>query len=75
MPKTSKLRGIRLERGWTQHELSRRSNVPSYYISKFERGTTQPWPKARKQLAEALDMSEEEIFPSLLEQKNQIPKP
>lgn len=72
----SKLRELRLNRGWTQHELSRRSNVPSYYISKFELGAAFPWPKARKQIAKALDMSEEDVFPNpKLGQENQTPKP
>jgi transcriptional regulator with XRE-family HTH domain len=74
----SKLREIRKNLGWTQHELSRRSNVPSYYISKFELGAVQPWPKARKQIAQALSMKEEEIFPDSNpkpEPKNQAPKP
>lgn len=38
--------------------------LSSQVISDFERGARQPWPKARRALAQALGVSEAELFPA-----------
>lgn len=59
----NKLREIRTKLGLSQLQLSFLSRVPSCVISDFERGVRAPWPKARKQLAQALRLPENDIFP------------
>ena len=58
----NKLREKRLELGLSQVELSYLTKVPSVAISDFELGKRQPWPKARRALAEALKVPEAELF-------------
>jgi len=59
----NKLREIRTGLGLSQLQLSFLSRVPNCVISDFERGYRQPWPKAKKLLAEALRRPVNDIFP------------
>ena len=59
----NKLREIRTGLGLSQLQLSFLSRVPNSVISDFERGIRNPWPKARRALAQALRMPEGAIFP------------
>lgn len=59
----SKLREIRTGLGLSQLQLSFLSRVPNCVISDFERGIRQPWPKAKRLLAEALRRPVNEVFP------------
>jgi len=59
----NRLKEYREKAGLSQTELAWRSRMAGQNISAFERGTLAPWPKARKALAEALNVSESELFP------------
>jgi len=60
----NRLREVRLGKGLSQLQLSRLSQVSNGLISDFERAQRRAWPKARKALAEALGLPEDEVFPS-----------
>lgn len=60
---TNRLREIRIQKGFSQSQLSYASRVPATSISKFETGWQKPWKKARHQLAIALDVAEDYLFP------------
>lgn len=49
------LRRLRLERGWSQRELSRVSEVSHRQISMYERGTQEPGAEALLKLSDALE--------------------
>ena len=57
------LRERRQALGLSQVKLAILSGLPNGIISDFELGKRLPWPRARKALAEALGMSEAELFP------------
>ena len=59
----NRLKEYREKAGLSQTELAWRSRMAGQNISAFERGTLAPWPKAKKALAEALNISESELFP------------
>jgi len=61
--KKNRLKGYREKAGLSQTELAWRSRMAGQNISAFERGTLAPWPKAKKALAEALQVGEDELFP------------
>ena len=58
------IRERRLELEISQSQLANRAELPSQVISEFELGRRQPWPKARKSIAEVLGMPESILFPS-----------
>lgn len=60
----NKLREIRTRLGLSQLQLSFLSHVPNCVISDIERGVRAPWPKARRLLAQALQLPERDIFPN-----------
>ena len=59
----NRLKEYREKAGLSQTELAWRSRMAGQNISAFERGTLAPWPKAKKALAKALNVSESELFP------------
>ena len=59
----NRLKEYRERAGLSQTELACRSRMAGQNISAFERGTLAPWPKAKKALAEALQVNEAELFP------------
>jgi transcriptional regulator with XRE-family HTH domain len=59
----NRLKEYREQAGFSQTELAWRARVASQNISSIERGTLAPWPRARKALAEALQVTETELFP------------
>jgi transcriptional regulator with XRE-family HTH domain len=60
---SNRLKEYREKAGLSQTELAWRARVAGQNISAIERGTLAPWPKARKALAEALQIAEAELFP------------
>ena len=59
----NRLKEYREKAGLSQTELAWRARMAGQNISAIERGTLAPWPRARKALAEALNVSETELFP------------
>ena len=59
----NRLKEYREKAGLSQTELGWRAKMAGQNISAMERGTLAPWPRARKALAEALNVSETELFP------------
>ena len=59
----NKLRETRLDRGLSQLQLCFLSGVPNTVISDIELGKRLPWPKARRDLARALEATEGDLFP------------
>ncbi len=59
----NRLKEYREKAGLSQTELGWRAKMAGQNISAIERGTLAPWPRARKALAEALNVSESELFP------------
>ena len=59
----NRLKEYREKAGLSQTELAWRSRMAGQNISAYERGTLAPWPKAKKALAEALQVGEDELFP------------
>ena len=61
----NKLREKRMESGLTQIELARAAGYDNaQLISNIEIGNIKPWPKLRRKLSEALQCSEDDIFPN-----------
>ena len=48
--------------GLTQTELAKRIGIAAPAIVQVERGHRKPWPKIRRDIAEALGYPEEELF-------------
>ena len=59
----NRLKEYREKAGLSQTELGWRAKMAGQNISAIERGTLAPWPRARKALAEALNVYECELFP------------
>ena len=59
----NRLKEYREKAGLSQTELAWRAKMAGQNISAIERGTLAPWPRARKALAEALEVTETELFP------------
>jgi len=59
----NKIRQIRIERGISQTRLARAAELSEPTLCAFEKGRVQPWPKARRSLAEALSIDEAVLFP------------
>lgn len=59
----NRLKEYREKAGLSQTELAWRARMAGQNISAIERGTLAPWPRAKKVLAEALNVSETELFP------------
>ena len=57
------LREKRLDAKLSQTKLAYKARVPPCVISDAERGLRLPWPAARRALADALGVSESELFP------------
>ena len=58
----SELKAIMLERGLTQRELAQKINQSSSTISQILGGFRKPWPKLRREIAEALQVPEGKLF-------------
>ncbi len=61
--RNNRLKEYREKAGLSQTELAWRAKMAGQNISAIERGTLAPWPKVRKALAKALNVSENELFP------------
>ena len=59
----NRLKEYREKAGLSQTELGWLAKMAGQNISAIERGTLAPWPRVKKVLAEALDVSESELFP------------
>ena len=59
----NRLKEYRERAGLSQTELAWMAKMAAQNISAIERGKLAPWPRARKALAEALNVSEVELFP------------
>ena len=59
----NRLRETRMLKGLSQFRLSLKSEVAPDLISKMERGIVQPCPAWKKRLAEALGVTEDDLFP------------
>lgn len=53
----SRIRKIRIERGWTQDELCERSGTSNSYLRKIENGTCSPSVEKLEKIADAFDVS------------------
>ena len=59
----NKVNSLRTNRGWSLKKLSERSGVSVPYLSQLERGErTNPRPKIKKKLAEALGISVKDLY-------------
>ena len=56
------IRELRIERGWSQEDLSLRTGVHRNYIGGIERAERQPTVETVAKLADALDMSVAELL-------------
>jgi len=56
-----KIRELRLRRGWSQLELSRRARIHPSEVSKFEAGRIVPYRPQLRRLARALGVRVDEI--------------
>ncbi len=59
----NRLKEYRERAGLSQTELAWQARMAGQNISAIERGTLAPWPRAKKALAEALQVAETELFP------------
>jgi transcriptional regulator with XRE-family HTH domain len=59
----NRLKEYREKAGLSQTELAWRAKMAGQNISAIERGTLAPWPRAKKALADALKVTETELFP------------
>ncbi len=59
-----RLYNLMLRKGWHQSELARQSGLPRDSISVYIRGKSLPTPLSLKQLADALDITPEELLPN-----------
>ena len=57
------IRERRMELGLSQTKLACLIGMAESTLSNLELGKWKPWPKARRDLAEALGVSEKELFP------------
>ncbi|MDY6797014.1 MAG: helix-turn-helix transcriptional regulator [Actinomycetota bacterium] len=60
-----KLREAREKAGLNQRELAERMHVPQSLVSWVETGRMRPWRTFMEKAAEALGLSEEELFPEM----------
>ena len=60
-----KMRDMRLEEGFSQAELARKTRMNQTHISEIERNVRQPWPKARRSIARVLGVHPHELWPDL----------
>jgi len=59
----NRLKKIRKEKGLTQLDLSKKTDIYPNNISQIENGKRIPFPGWKKRLAEALNVEEKELFP------------
>ncbi len=64
----NRIRERRIELHMSQVQLGRMSGLANGMISDFELGKRQPWPRAKRSLASALGLSQEELFPDARDQ-------
>lgn len=57
-----KIKQMRLNRGWTQRELSEKSGIDQEVISMYENNKRNPLPKNLAKLAKAFGVSVGELF-------------
>jgi transcriptional regulator with XRE-family HTH domain len=55
------------DKGWHQSDLARAAKLPRNSVSTYIRGVSLPSPKSLQSLAEALDVTEEELLPNHVE--------
>lgn len=59
----NRIREIREERGLSQTRLACLAGIAASNLSNIETGKRSPWPKVRADLARALGVTEEDLFP------------
>lgn len=62
-----RLYSLRVARGWSQSDLSRRADIPRDAISKYSRGINLPDPENLKKLADLFGVRPEELLPNVAE--------
>jgi transcriptional regulator with XRE-family HTH domain len=62
-----RIRALRLQRRMSQARLAQRSGVPQYQISRIERGVREIRPSALAAIANALDVTVDELLKDLTE--------
>nr|HET6904696.1 helix-turn-helix transcriptional regulator [Ktedonobacteraceae bacterium] len=60
-PPNLRLRKAREEHGWSQRELANRINTTSVNVSRWENGSTFPYPYSRLKLCEVFDETPDEL--------------
>ncbi len=63
----NKVKEIRLQKGLSQTQACCNVGLANSTWSNIESGRWKPWPKARRDIARALQVMEEELFPTDLE--------
>jgi transcriptional regulator with XRE-family HTH domain len=59
----NRLKEIRLQKGFSQLDLAKETNIAPTDISRIENNWLQPYPEWRKRMAKALDVAESDLFP------------
>lgn len=62
-----RVRNLMYAKGWRQSELARKADLPRDSISVYVRGLSLPTPASLRKLAEALDVTPEELLPNQIE--------
>jgi DNA-binding XRE family transcriptional regulator len=63
----NKIREFRIKAGYSQVELARRAGMGSTNLNAIENGRLKAWPKVKRKLARALEVTEAELFPEVVE--------
>jgi ribosome-binding protein aMBF1 (putative translation factor) len=61
---SARIRELRTQRGWTQEDLAKKSNLPQSHISRLEAGKHSPSSMTLEKLAKAFDVNIGELDPS-----------
>jgi transcriptional regulator with XRE-family HTH domain len=70
--KVNRLREVRKAKGFSAYDLQLLSHVPAQIIYCIERGLQRARPSEKRMLAEALQVSEKDLFPAHLERNQEI---
>ena len=58
----TKMKAVRLAKGWTLQDAGFRARVQAAHLSQIERGILRPYPKQMKRLARVLGLTVEELL-------------
>ena len=68
----NRLREVRKQQGLSQFELARICGIETANLSKVENGILRPYPGWRQRIAQALGVSEDEIFPAEVKKEEEV---